>query len=128
MDRIELLMQRRQMQAYIEADSSSFKLFRKTRVRTPAGGWKWSDPVALDPQPGRLIPFKRRMVDFVVSTTAGQTEKLPYVLVGYHDLDVQQGDTFSYNDAEFVVKEVDPNRDIRTAAMVDYIGGDSANE
>ena len=128
MNRVELMMRRREIAAWLKADQIQVILWRSEKIETPAAGWVEGDPLPLAPQWVRLVPFKRRLTDMVFNTTAGPVEDLPYVLVGDYTLDVRQGDTFTYNEQEFKVEAVDIRRDDRVAAAVDYMGGDPENE
>jgi hypothetical protein len=127
MNRVELLMHRREIAAYIKADYVTVVLTPRKKVRTPSGAWVWEDQAPRRPQRVRLVPYKRRLTDFVVNNTAGNVERLPYVLVGDHTMEVAQDDRFQVGDEKFVVKWVDIQREVRMAAGVDYLGGDSAN-
>jgi len=125
---IERLASRRQIEALIRADPTEVQFQRRTKVDTPSGGWKWIDPpVVLQPQTVAMVPFKRRMTEFMVDTQFGEVPDLPYVIVGKHDLDVKRGDVFTVGDQVFQVQTIDIKRDIRVAAQVDYYGGDDAS-
>lgn len=116
-------MGRRQIDAIIRSDPSDVQFIRRTKVETASGGWKWVDPsTTLPEQTITLIPFKRRMTEFLVDTQYGPVPDLPYVIVGRYDLDVIEGDTFSLNGQYFIVKTIDVKREIRTAGQVDYYG------
>lgn len=123
----ERIMARRQIDALIRADPVDIVIWRKLRVPDGAGGWRWSAPTPIldgEPQRVTLIPFKRRMTEFLVSTELGNVPDLPYVVVGYHTLNIQREDTFTYNGDTFEVQTVDiEQKDVRIAAHVDYFGG-----
>lgn len=123
----ERIVGRRQIAALIKSDPVDVILYRKTKVADGAGGWKYGPPAAVNggvPQRVTLIPFKRRMTEFLVNTELGPVPDLPYVLIGPHDMDIDQGDTFTYNGDNFEVQTIDiQNRDVFTAAQVDYFGG-----
>lgn len=120
---VERIMGRRQIDRMLDDEAVPIVFRRRTKVDTPGGGWKWGTETALPAQMVCLIPFKRRMTDFLINTEAGEVANLPYVLVGPHDLDIQEGDLFTYQGDEFEVKTIDFKREIRTAAQVDYHGG-----
>ena len=115
-------MARRQIAAVVDSDSVYITFHRRTKISTPANGWKWGPEETLDPQEVTLIPFKRRMTDFLVNTELGEVPDLPYVLVGSHDLDIQTGDWFMFQGSKFEVKTIDFKRGVRTAAEADYYG------
>lgn len=107
---------------FIRSDRVNLVLYRAPIITTPSGGKQRGEPVALPPQVARLTPFKRRLGDFVVETSMGHIEGYQFLLLGYHDMDIERGDTFSYQGREYEIREVDPDRDVRTQALVDYFG------
>ena len=119
---IERIMARRQIQALINSAPVDVVLNRKTKVSTPGGGWRWGPSTPLAPQRVTLIPFKRRMTEFLVSTELGEVPDLPYVLLGLWDLDIAEEDWFEHNGDKFEVKTLDLKKDVRIAAHVDYYG------
>lgn len=122
---VERLMARRQIRAMIESDKITVVIQRRMKISTPGNGWKWGPTVTLDPQEAALMPFKRRMTEFLVNTELGDVPDLPYLLLGYPDLDVRKDDRFTWNGEEFVVGTVDFKKEVRVAAQVDYFGGNS---
>lgn len=121
---VELIYARRQIDAMIKADPFMVSLRRRPRVKGPDGAWTWGVEQLLAPQQGRLIPFKRRMTEFLQNTEFGDVPDLPYVLLGRHDFDLQRGDRFTYNGQEFEVQTIDIHEpEVKTAAHVDYFGG-----
>jgi len=120
--RIERVMGRRQIEALILADPIDIVLIRREKIPAPGGGWRWGPSTPLDPQQVTLIPFKRRMTEFLVNTEMGEVPDLPYVLVGRWNLDIERDDTFTYNGDQFEVKTIDIKEEIRIAAQVDYYG------
>lgn len=125
--RVETIAGRRQIAQMIEDDPTEVVLRRRERVEVPGGGWRWADPVdgtPLKPQTVKLIPFKRRMTQFLVGTELGPMADLPYVLLGYHDMDIQKDDLFTFEGGEFEVKTLDLSEpEIKLAAAIDYYGG-----
>lgn len=121
---VELVMARRQIDALIKADPAEVVFRRKSKVELPDGGWRWGDPVPLPKQEVCLIPFKRRMTEFLKNTELGDVPDLPYLLLGRHNLDIEPNDLFTYNGDEFQVKTVDlAEPEVKTAAQIDYFGG-----
>lgn len=117
-------MARRQIAAMIEADWILVTFRRRPRVETADGGWTFGPEVALAPQKVRLIPFKRRMTEFLANTELGDVPDLPYILLGRHNLDIQRGDRFTYAQEEFEVKTLDiAEPEVKVVAHVDYYGG-----
>lgn len=123
MRQIEEIMGRRQIQAIIAADSISVILYRSPKISDGAGGFKLGPPVPLEPQTAALIPFKRRMTEFLVNTEMGDVPDLPFVLLGMPTLNVERGDTFTWLGDHFKVETIDIKTNVRVAAHVDYFGG-----
>jgi hypothetical protein len=126
MSRVETLMGRRQIARMIEDDPITVVLYRRVRETVPGGGWRFKGSGVGDPlraQRMRLIPFKRRITQQLVSTELGELTDLPYILLGYHDADIQRGDYFRYNGDEFEVRGIDiAEPEIKTVCEVDYYG------
>ena len=127
MSPIARVMERRQIDALILADPVDIVLRRRVRVDMPGGGWKWGPETPLPPQQVTLIPFKRRMTEFLVNTELGNVPDLPYVLVGRHTLDIRRDDWFEHNGDKFQVQTIDLKTEIRVAAHVDYFGANNAS-
>lgn len=126
-NRIETLAGRRQIAQMIKDDPTEVVLRRREKEDVPGGGWRWVEPLDGTPirsQTVKLIPFKRRMTQFLVSTELGPMADLPYVLLGYHDMDIQKDDLFTYDGGEFFVSTLDLSEpEIKVAAAIDYFGG-----
>lgn len=121
---VELMMSRRQIREMIMTDVFSVTLKRRTKLSQPSGGWKWSDYVPLEPQNARLIPFKRRVTEFLVNTEIGDVPDLPYILLGFHTMDAKRGDKFTYRGDEFELITADIGEpEVKCLFQVDYYGG-----
>jgi len=119
--RAELVMRRRVVRAFILADAVRVSFTRRTLVETPAGGWvRTKEPTPLAPQVARLVPSKRRYAPPFVNTEEGEIPKWPYILLGYHDMDVQERDTFEIDGKLYEAKSIEPRREERTVVAVDY--------
>lgn len=120
---IERLAARRQIAEILRRDGVELVLRRRTKVSAPGGGWKWGAEAPLEPQLMALIPFKRRMTEFLVATELGDVPDLPYTILGAHDLDIEPKDRFTWEGDEYEVQTVDIKQEVRIAAHVDYYGG-----
>lgn len=120
-------MSRLQIDAMIKADPIDVVIRRYSVVKLPDGGTRKNPtPTVLVSQKARLIPFKRRMTEFLNNTELGDVPDLPYVLLGYWDMDLKRGDLFTYNGDEFEVKTLDiAEPEVKTSAHVDYYGGEN---
>lgn len=117
------VMERRQIKAIIEEDPVDLIFRRAPLVRQADNSYAEGPEVSLEPQRVTLIPFKRRMTEFLVNTELGNVPDLPYVMVGEHDLNVRRGDRFTFQGDEFEVQTLDIKKEVRVAAHVDYFGG-----
>lgn len=123
MNATELVFRRRNIRAFIKADPVMVSFIRRLKVPTPAGGWKWGPNLPpLAPQEGRIVDSKRRYADVHVNTEAGPIDLWPYILVGYHDMDIQEEDVFFVNDEKYTVKSIKAERLERIAAALEYHG------
>lgn len=69
-----------------------------------------------------MVPFKRRMTEYLIDTQEGFIPNLPYVVIGRYRLDIRRGDQFELNGEQYRVETLDLKRQIRIAAQVDYLG------
>lgn len=122
MNPTELIFRRRNVKAFIEADPVDVSFVRVSRVRTPAGGWTEATLPPLPPQRARIVPAKRRYGGQQVNTEAGQVDLYPYQLLGFHDMDIAEDDTFSVNGQDYQVKTIEADREERTVAAINYYG------
>jgi hypothetical protein len=116
-------MARRQISALIAADPVEIVLKRKPKIDAPGGGWRWGPETALPPQTVTLVPFKRRLTEFLVNTELGDVPDLPYTVVGHSTLDIKKDDVFQWEGDTYIIKAVDIKLEVRVAAEVDYLGG-----
>jgi hypothetical protein len=130
MNRIELMMRRKAARAFIMADPIRVQFKRTTRTKTPAGGWADTELPPLPPQVVRIDPGKRRFGESNVNTEAGSIVLWPYIMLGFHTLDVQVGDNFEWTgytgvNNHFEVKSIEEmRRDEITMCWIDFYGGE----
>lgn len=124
MNRSELVMRRRNVLAFINADPTDVIFSRVTRVATTAGSWVESDPTPLpSSQRVRITDAKRRFTSPLVNTEAGDIPLSPYILLGKHDLDIRVHDVFSWRGSDYKVIAIHPDREERVMASIDNLGG-----
>jgi hypothetical protein len=121
-NRTELLMQRRQTDALIKGAPVDIELSRKEVQTTAAGGVRKGPSVTMPKQRFRLTAAGRSTPMSSVANEAGQVPLHPYILIGYHDADVQEGDEFEHDGRWFQVRKVEPDRTYELRAGVDYRG------
>jgi hypothetical protein len=119
---IERIAGRRQINELIRRDLVVLSFHRRPKIDLHGGGWRWGPELTLQPQELALIPFKRRMTDFLLNTELGHLPDLPYVFLGRWDLDVAKDDWFTWGGDKFVVKTIDFKTEIRVTGQVDYLG------
>lgn len=123
MNPIELAMRRRNVTAFMDADPIDIQLVREVKTRI-AGGWTLSTLPPLPPQRIRLVPSKRRYADVHVNTEAGPIDLWPYQLLGDHDMDIQEGDTFTVGAMHFQVRSLEYDNEERVVAACAYFGAE----
>lgn len=105
----ELLMMRRSLNAFVEADAVTITLSRPQKIDMGNGGWREGDPIVMPPQQFRLVPFKRRLTEQESNTQDGDIPSLPYVLVGEIGVDVRRDDEFDFRGRQCKVVGVEPS-------------------
>lgn len=122
-NRVELILRRRLCKVFIAADYVMVSFRRMAKIKTPAGSWTEIpvDP-PLPPQKVRIIPSKRRYGTPFENTEAGRITSWPYLMMGPHDMDIAEEDVFEWNGATYVVKSIEPRREERTIAAIDFRG------
>lgn len=124
-NRVETLVQRRQTVAYLNSEPQEVIILRpQPDVDDGAGGKIKGQPVPMEPQIFRLVPFKRRLTHTQSTITEGTVTVTSYALVGRWDADVQKDDEFILDGGRYKVESVEPGRDYRTLADVTYRGAD----
>ena len=81
-------------------------LHRPTKTRNERGGLDRGDDEILDPQPFRLIPFKRRLTLEYRDNPTERTTLIDYILTGPIGSDVQADDWFEYQNEVWRVDHV----------------------
>lgn len=121
-DRIELITRRRIVKAFIDADYADIQLERQVWMKNERGARVKGEPILLPPQRVRLIVSKRRYNTALVNSEAGNIEKYPYNMIGAHNMDVAEGDTFIHEDKHYKVETIEPDREERTLVALDFAG------
>lgn len=127
MNRTELLMARRQVQAEISSDPVVITPIRKTKINTPDGGWRWSPPTPQGAITVLIMPAVRRLGDMLVNTELGEVPDYSYVVLAPHTADLKRDDIFYWEGQEFEVKSIHIKTQVSLTALVDYYGGENRN-
>lgn len=120
--RVELLVRRRIVKAFIDVDFADIELRRIYWAKNERGARVKSDPTLLGPQRVRLIVSKRRYNTSLVNSEAGEIEKYPYNLIGAYNMDIEEDDTFTHLGNEYKVISIEPDREERTLVALEYFG------
>lgn len=116
----ELVWQRRNTQAFIDADWVTITLLRAEWSSDGAGGSVKGDSVPLTPQRMRLIPSQDGAT---LRTTANGEEVAPdYTLMGLWDADIERWDEFTLNGMRYEIVFVNQNTQYETKGEVAYLG------
>lgn len=123
-NRVELVMQKRQTRAMIDADPSEVRFVRTKRTQSQVDGSWIDDPITLDPQRitwlyAYIGRRGRQNEPYNESMRAVPYEK--DTILGMPDLDVERGDTFTLDGIEYRVSFVYNNREYEKTANVETV-------
>lgn len=123
MNRTELIMRRKNVWAFIQADPIVLVLTRNgDPVKTAAGGLVKTAPETLPPQTARIVLNKRRYNPGVVNSEAGDIPHTDYLLIGMHTLDIETEDSFEYRGEFYKVIGIHNQRTESVLASIDFLG------
>lgn len=123
MNQTELIMRRRNVLAFIQADPVSIAITRDGEpVKTAAGGFVQSPGETLAPQQGRIVQNKRRYNNGLVNSEAGDIPHTDYLLIMTYDKDVAVDDRFTWLDEHYVVTGIHAQRQESILCSIDFFG------
>lgn len=128
MDRVELLMRRRNVKAFIDADPVRISIHRPAEpVRNPdTGGYVAQPDVPPLPwQTARIVQNVRRYTDGIVHAEAGDIPNTQYRLIGMHTMDIEVDDTFTWLGENYKVTGIHEARQESVFAAIDLLGHDN---
>lgn len=126
MNHVEMVMRRRNFRAFVKADPVSVSFVRQLpAVKTPSGGLVRPTPVTLAPQEARIVQSKRRYDPGLVNSEAGEIPDTEYLLLAYHNTDVQKDDTFKWRGQNYKVIGIHPTRTESTLCAIEFDGPDN---
>jgi hypothetical protein len=131
MDRVELLMRRRNVRAFIEADPVRISIVRHPDpVKNPDTGGFVSQPDGppLPWQTARIVQNVRRYTDGLVNAEAGDIPNSQYRLIGMHTLDIKVDDEFTWLGENYKVTGIHEARQESVFAAIHLLGGDNRAE
>lgn len=115
MNPVELMMRRRNVDAFEKADPIVLVILRAPEpTKTAAGGWIQGDPEPLpapfDNQSARIVHNTRRYKNGLVNSEAGDIPDTDYLLLGAHTLNVEVDDEFIWRGDNYKITGVHPWR------------------
>lgn len=128
MNRIELVMRRRNVKAFIEADPVFIELTRNgDPTKTAAGGWTPTAPSVLPRQQFRIVQNKRRYNNGIVNSEAGEIPHTDYLLLGMHTANIEEEDSFIWLGEHYKVTGIYEARTESTLCSIDLLGKKNHN-
>lgn len=127
MNQTELIMRRRNVQAFIDADPFILEVTRAVAPvkNTATGGYIAQPDVTLDPQKARIVQNVRRYTAGLVNSEAGEIPNSEYRLVGMHTLDLEPNDKFKWLGENYKVLGIHEARQESTFAAIELLGPDN---
>lgn len=123
MDRVELIMRRRVLGAFIDADPVQIVFTRAGVIsKTAAGGTVRGNPTTLPSQRARIVQAKRRYDNGLINSEAGYIPHTEYLLLGRHTLDVEKDDEFTWRGDTWTVTGIHPTRTESFLCSIDFLG------
>lgn len=128
MNNAELVMRRRNVKAFIQADPVSVAISRKAEpIKSAAGGYTQGTPTVLAPQQARIVLNKRRFNNGIVNSEAGDIPHTDYLLIATHDKDFRVDDTFVWLGQNYSITGLHKNRTESILCSIDLLGADNRN-
>lgn len=127
MNPVEMLMRRRNVRAFIDADSFILVVVRpQPSIKNPGtGGYIAQPDDTLQPQTARIVQNVRRYTAGLVNAEAGDIPNTEYRLVGMHTLDLEPNDKFTWLGENYKVVGIHEARQESTFAAIELLGFDN---
>lgn len=123
MNHTELVMRRRNVLAFIQADPVQVAFTRDSPpTKSAAGGFLQGTPTTLPLQQARIVQNKRRYNNGLVNSEAGDIPHTDYLLIGMHTLDVQVGDRFTWLGEHYAITGIHEARTESHLCSIDLFG------
>ncbi len=120
--RVQLIMERRTTDHFIDADPSLIILQKVEEVADGAGGRTHVNVPRL-PQKARVIPARTRSTSLTYNLPNGQVvSSKDSLLVGPYNLIVEANDWFQFGEVAYQVTFIEPDREIQTLCQLDLLG------
>ena len=119
---VEALMARRLVKHMVKTNVEELVLYRPQVVVQPDNSITKETPLPLPTQYASIVPFKRRFSQAIVDSEFGKIPKLPVVVLGEWDLDIERGDFFKWQDEWYTVMNLDLKKQTHKVAEAEYHG------
>lgn len=128
MNTVELLMRRRNVAEFIQADPVFVSFHRKGEsTKTAAGGYIPGPEVVIPPQQARIVQNRRRYTAGLVNSEAGDIPNTDYLLVAKHTLDIAENDAFEWLGEHYQIDGIFGLRQESVLAGITFFGGENRN-
>lgn len=97
----EIVVQRRLTDAFIQTQPVFLTLIPRLKVKQPAGGFKWQEQVARQPQTMRLVESSQ--IPRPVVTADGIQREIEMMLLGAWDANIGMFDIFNYDQRDWEI-------------------------
>jgi hypothetical protein len=128
---VELIMRRRSVYAFIDADKMDIVLSRNLPpIKNPGtGGYikNPDSPSVLEPQGMRIVQNVRRYTDGIVNSEAGDIPDTEYRLIARHDADIEVNDEFVWLGEHYKITGIHTARTESVFAAIDLKGEENRN-
>jgi hypothetical protein len=124
MNKTELIMRRRNVLAFIQADPIKLVISRSPEPtkNTETGGWVKSAPTDLNPQTARIVLNKRRYTNGLINSEAGDIPHTDYLLIAMYNKNIEVEDTFVWLGDNYHVTGIYGARTESILASIDMLG------
>lgn len=91
---------------FIAEEPITITLTRRAQTPDGEGGWTWSTITTVNTTPFRLVPRRSTQQTIDRTTPEGQSSVEEYLLIGYPEANIADGDTFTYGGDTYAVTRV----------------------
>lgn len=124
MNQAELVMRRRNVLAFIQADPVNVVITREAAAvkDNTTGGYDKGTISTLTAQQFRIVQNKRRYNSGVINAEAGELPHTDYLMLGTYDNNLRVDDEFTSYGVNYKVKGIQENRTESILAAIDMVG------